>query len=134
MSFTPPDYLALASRIRALAHAAGLRWVGKPAEDGRAAGRDRESLPEEGLDGATIDAAVAAVDEADVLLVIGTSLSVHPAAGLVPYGRRRGVELIIVNAESTDYDQLAARVLRDAIVQLVPELFRPVDDEPPPSD
>lgn len=91
-------------------------------------------LFEEGLDGATIDAAVAAVDEADVLLVVGTSLSVHPAAGLVPYGRRRGVELIIVNAESTDYDQLAAHVLRDAIVQVVPELFRPVDDEPPPSD
>ena len=82
-------------------------------------------LFEEGLDPATIDAAVAAVDEADVLLVIGTSLSVHPAAGLVPYGHRRGVQPIIVNAEPTDYDGLASAVLRDPIVEVVPALLSP---------
>lgn len=80
-------------------------------------------LFEEGLDAATIDAAVAAVDEADVLLVIGTSLSVYPAAGLVPHGRRRGVAVIIVNAEPTEYDRMAAHLLRDPIVDVVPALL-----------
>lgn len=80
-------------------------------------------LFEEGLDSATIDAAVAAVDDADVLLVIGTSLTVHPAAGLVPYARRRGAEIIIVNAEPTDYDGLARCVHRQPIVEVVPALL-----------
>ena len=85
-------------------------------------------LFEEGLNPADIDAAVAAVDEADVLLVVGTSLSVHPAAGLVPYARRRAAEVIIVNAEPTDYDRLATAALRDPIVEVVPALLR-ADDE-----
>ena len=85
-------------------------------------------LFEEGLNPADIDAAVAAVDEADVLLVIGTSLTVHPAAGLVPYARRRDASVVIVNAEPTDYDRLAAAVVRDAIVDAVPSLLRPDDD------
>lgn len=80
-------------------------------------------LFEENLDPATIDAAVAAVEEADALLVIGTSLTVHPAAGLVPYAHRRGVGLVIVNAEPTDYDALALSVHRAPIVEVVPALL-----------
>ncbi len=80
-------------------------------------------LFEENLDPATIDAAVAAVEEADALLVIGTSLAVHPAAGLVPYAHRRGTAIIIVNAEPTDYDPLAHSVHRGAIVEVVPALL-----------
>lgn len=81
-------------------------------------------LFEEGLHPADIDAAVNAVDEADALLVIGSSLTVHPAAGLVPYGVRRGATVVIVNAEATDYDGLAAAVVRDPIIDAVPALFR----------
>ena len=77
-------------------------------------------LFEENLDPATIDAAV---EEADALLVIGTSLTVHPAAGLVPYAHRRGVGLVIVNAEPTDYDALALSVHRAPIVEVVPALL-----------
>jgi len=80
-------------------------------------------LFEEGLDPANIDAAVAAVDEAEALLVIGTSLAVHPAAGLVPYARRRGASVVIVNAQPTDYDPLARYVLRQPIVEAVPALL-----------
>ena len=80
-------------------------------------------LFEEGLDPATIDAAVAAVDDAEVLLVIGTSLTVHPAAGLVPYARRRGIAIILVNGEPTDYDGLARCVHRQPIVEVVPALL-----------
>ena len=80
-------------------------------------------LFEENLNPAHIDAALVAVDEADVLLVIGTSLSVHPAAGLVPYAARRGAAVIIVNGEPTDYDALAAKVHREPIVEVVPALL-----------
>lgn len=80
-------------------------------------------LFEEGLDPATIDAAVAAVDDAEVLLVIGTSLTVHPAAGLVPYARRRGIAIILVNGEPTDYDGLARCIHRQPIVEVVPALL-----------
>ncbi len=85
-------------------------------------------LFEEGLDPATIDASVAAVDEADALLVIGTSLTVHPAAGLVPYAKRRGTSVVIVNAEPTDYDHLAQVLLRGPIAEVVPSILR-ADDE-----
>ena len=85
-------------------------------------------LFEEGLDPATIDASVAAVDEADALLVIGTSLTVHPAAGLVPYAKRRGTSVVIVNAEPTDHDHLAQVLLRGPIAEVVPSILR-ADDE-----
>ena len=80
-------------------------------------------LFEENLNPAHIDAALAAVEEADVLLVIGTSLTVHPAAGLVPYAHRRGAAVIIVNGEPTDYDALARSVHREPIVEVVPALL-----------
>lgn len=80
-------------------------------------------LFEEALDPTTIDAAVASVDDAEVLLVIGTSLTVHPAAGLVPYAYRRGAAVIIVNGEPTDYDRLARCVHRQPIVDVVPALL-----------
>ena len=86
-------------------------------------------LFEEPLDPAVIDEAVASVDDADALLVIGTSLGVHPAAGLVPYAHRRGVQIVIVNAEPTDYDGLAAFVLRDPIVGIVPVLLGSDDEQ-----
>ena len=86
-------------------------------------------LFEEGLDPATIDASVAAVDEADALLVIGTSLTVHPAAGLVPYAKRRGTSVVIVNAEPTDYDHLAQVLLRGPIAEVVPSILRADDDQ-----
>ena len=56
-------------------------------------------------------------------LVIGTSLTVHPAAGLVPYAHRRGAAVIIVNGEPTDYDALARSVHREPIVEVVPALL-----------
>ena len=70
-------------------------------------------------------------DEADVLLVVGSSLTVHPAAGLVPYAGRLGTAVIIVNAEPTDYDRVAAAVLREPIVEVVPALLPAPPADPP---
>ena len=40
---------------------------------------------------------------AEVLLVVGTSAVVYPAAGLIPYARQAGVKVIEVNLEPTPY-------------------------------
>ncbi len=82
-------------------------------------------LFEENLDGEVIDAAVAAASSCDVLLTIGTSLGVYPAAGLVPLAIREGARAIIVNAEETPYDQYAWAVLRDRIETVLPRLLAP---------
>jgi NAD-dependent deacetylase len=63
----------------------------------------------------------AAVD-CDVFLAAGTSLTVHPAAGLVDLAVRAGAELVICNAQPTGYDDLAAAVLRDPLVDALPAL------------
>ncbi|MBI1248916.1 NAD-dependent protein deacylase [bacterium] len=45
--------------------------------------------------------------EADVILSIGSSLVVYPAAGLPEVGKRRGAKLVIVNRDPTGLDEIA---------------------------
>ena len=59
-----------------------------------------------------IDRAVALVRSADLLLAIGSSLQVYPAAGLPAEARGNGVSLVIVNDEPTPYDDIADLVVR----------------------
>ncbi len=54
-----------------------------------------------------LEEASALVERADVVLVIGSSLSVEPAASLPRRAHRAGVPLAIVNAEPTPLDDLA---------------------------
>jgi NAD-dependent deacetylase len=49
-------------------------------------------------------------------------LTVHPVAGLVPLAVRRGIPVVIVNAEATPYDDRAAAVVRQPIADAVPAL------------
>ena len=58
----------------------------------------------------------------DRLLVIGTTLRVHPAAGLVDIALAAGARVTIVNAEPTPYDDRAASVVREPIGTAVPAL------------
>lgn len=60
--------------------------------------------------------------EADVLLAVGTSLQVHPVAGVVPLAKRSGARVVIVNAEPTPYDSLADAVVREPIGEVLPAL------------
>jgi len=53
----------------------------------------------EALDGEVLQAAQTAMNEADALLVVGTSAVVYPAAGLVIDAQRRGVPVVLVNLE-----------------------------------
>ena len=51
----------------------------------------------------------------DLMLAIGSSLQVYPAAGLPVLARRTGARLVIVNREPTDLDALADVVINDDI-------------------
>ena len=59
-------------------------------------------LYEEGLDSHTMQKAVRYIEEADVLIVGGTSLAVYPAAGLIDY--YRGSKLVLINKSATPMD------------------------------
>ncbi len=71
---------------------------------------------------AVIDRAMRAAERADLLLAIGSSLQVYPAAGLVPLAKVTGAALVIVNAEPTPFDDLADVVLRDPIGRVLPPI------------
>jgi NAD-dependent deacetylase len=60
--------------------------------------------------------------DSDLLLAIGSTLQVHPAAGLVPLAKRSGSSLIIINAEPTPFDPIADAVLREPISEVLPLL------------
>lgn len=63
-----------------------------------------------------------AAQSSDVLLAIGTTLAVYPAAGLVPLAKRAGARVVVVNAEPTEMDHLADAVLRGQIGDILPAI------------
>ncbi len=69
-----------------------------------------------------IQQAVAMAREADVMLVVGSSLVVYPAAGLPQVALRSGAKLIIVNAEPTPFDEQAAVVVHGKSGEVLPEI------------
>ena len=77
-------------------------------------------LYEEGLDEATIEKAVMAISQADMLLVLGTSLTVYPAAGFVNY--YRGDRLVLINRDETPYDRYADLVFHDSLGDIFSQL------------
>ena len=77
----------------------------------------------EPLDEDVLEGAVRAVRGCDLMIVGGTSLVVHPAAGLVGY-LRAGVPLALINRDETPYDSLAALVIRENIAEVLDEAVR----------
>jgi NAD-dependent deacetylase len=71
---------------------------------------------------ATIERAMQAAEQADLLLAIGTTLNVYPIAGAVPLAKSAGGQVIILNAQPTPMDALADVVLRGPIGEVLPEL------------
>jgi NAD-dependent deacetylase len=58
----------------------------------------------------------------DVLLAVGSSLSVQPAAGCVEVAARAGARVVIVNGGETAYDTDADAVVRAPIGEVLPAL------------
>lgn len=82
-------------------------------------------LYQESLDGRTIQGAVEAIANADLLIVGGTSLVVYPAAGLLEY--YRGNRLALINRDATSYDQRAGLVIREPIGKVMGEISSRLD-------
>jgi NAD-dependent deacetylase len=64
-----------------------------------------------------------AVESADVLLVVGTSAQVYPAAGLIPLAKSRGRKVIEVNAEATGFSETVDLCLRGNAGEILPALL-----------
>jgi NAD-dependent deacetylase len=75
------------------------------------------------LDPAVLAHARQVATEADLLLAVGSSLSVHPAAGLVGLAARAGATVIVCNGSETPYDQFAEVLLRDPISDVLPAVL-----------
>lgn len=70
-------------------------------------------LYEEPLRPGIMDLAIDYIENADTLIIGGTSLVVYPAAGLINYFK--GDNLVLINKSETPYDDLATLVINDAI-------------------
>lgn len=69
-------------------------------------------LYEESLDQKTMEGAIRAIKEADMLIVGGTSLAVYPAAGLIHY--YQGSHLVLINKTATPMDSRADLCIQDS--------------------
>lgn len=74
----------------------------------------------EGLNSDVMSQSVAAIRNADVLIIGGTSLGVYPAAGLIDY--YRGKNLVLVNKSSTPMDSRANLIIKGSIGQVFKQL------------
>ena len=70
-------------------------------------------LYDEALDSQTIYNSITAIQQADLLIVAGTSLTVYPAAGFVDYFR--GKHMVLINRDETPYDYKADLVLHSSL-------------------
>jgi NAD-dependent deacetylase len=77
------------------------------------------------LDPAVLERAEQAVLDADLVLAVGSTLTVYPAAGFVPLGHAHGARVVIVNADPTPHDGLAVAVVRGSISDILPVLVAP---------
>jgi NAD-dependent deacetylase len=75
--------------------------------------RPKVVLYEENLDSKVLNDAVSYIQNADMLIVGGTSLVVYPAAGLVDL--YNGNRLVLINKDSTPYDNKADLIIHDSI-------------------
>ena len=73
-------------------------------------------LYEEGLDNNTTSSSVAAISDADILIVGGTSLAVYPAAGLLQY--YSGNKLVLINKSATPLDSKADLLLQLSLIHI----------------
>ena len=77
-------------------------------------------LYEEPLNNEVLSNAVRAISNADVLIVLGTSLVVYPAASLLSYFH--GDKLVLINRTVTPYDSAADLLIQAKFADVFPNL------------
>jgi NAD-dependent deacetylase len=74
------------------------------------------------LDRAVLARAARAAAGCDLMLAIGSTLTVEPAASLCTVAADGGARIVIVNRDPTPYDNLATEVIREPIGDAVPRI------------
>ena len=74
----------------------------------------------EALDENVMWESTCAMNDADMVIVAGTSLTVYPAAGLLWY--YRGKRLVLINRDKTPYDDSANLVIHDSLGNVFSQL------------
>lgn len=69
-----------------------------------------------------IDRAMRVAGEGDLFIAIGSTLQVYPIAAAVPKALDAGARLLIINAQPTQFDDVADAVLRLPIGEVLPRL------------
>ena len=77
-------------------------------------------LYEEPLNNAVLSFAIDYIQNAETLIIGGTSLVVYPAAGLINYFN--GKNLVLINKSETQYDDAANLVINDAIGETLSQI------------
>ncbi|MDA8702623.1 hypothetical protein N9M30_01550, partial [Pseudomonadales bacterium] len=69
-----------------------------------------QSMPEVPMQRAT-----SMVEACDLMIVLGSSLTVYPAAGFPEYAKQLGAKLVIINRDETGLDGIADLVIQQQI-------------------
>ena len=77
-------------------------------------------LYEEPLNNAVLSFSIDYIQNAETLIIGGTSLVVYPAAGLINYFN--GKNLVLINKSETPYDDAASLVINDAIGETLTQI------------
>ncbi len=77
-------------------------------------------LYEESLDENVLEKSIIAIQNADLLIVAGTSLTVYPASGLINYFR--GKNLVLINRDATPFDSRADLVINETLGKVFKEI------------
>ena len=79
----------------------------------------------QGLVAEDLQRAQRAAHQCDLMLAVGTKLSVWPVAGVVPTAKEAGARVAILNAEPTEMDALGDAVIRGSLSELLPKIVGP---------
>jgi NAD-dependent deacetylase len=63
-------------------------------------------------------------ENCDLMIVVGSSLVVYPAATIPLLGKQSGAKLIILNNEATEMDQFADLVINASISESFESIFQ----------
>lgn len=77
-------------------------------------------LYEEGLNKYDIQLAIAAMMTSETLIIVGTSLNVYPASGLIRYFK--GKNIILINKQKTPYDNICDLVFNENIIDVIKKI------------
>ena len=82
-------------------------------------------LYEEGLNQTTLYDSIRKIEEAELLIIGGTSLAVYPAASLINYFH--GKHIVIINKGNTMKDSIADLVINDSIGNVFKRIEKEID-------